>query len=393
MRVLTALDTLCAQQFTPLHGKRLGVVCNQASVNRELRHIIDLLLPFHQSEKLKIQAVFGPQHGLWGYTQDNMIEWEGYRDGRTGIPVYSLYGKHRQPTPSMLEGIDTLVVDLPDVGARYYTFIWTLALCMEACQQKGIPLQVLDRPNPISGHLVEGGVLNPPFSSFVGLYPLPQRHGMTIGEIARYLNGEYIKQLQLEVIPMDEWKREMFFPDTTLPWAMPSPNMPSWETALVYPGMCLLEGTNISEGRGTTRPFEIFGAPWINGWRLCERLNGLGLPGVYFRPIQFQPSFHKFQGEVCEGAFLHVNNRELFRPVETAIAILQEVVRLYPKKFSWKQPPYEYELKKLPFDILAGNGWLREKIEQGVPLKEITDKFEDELREFLPVRQKYLIYD
>ncbi|HFE62953.1 MAG TPA: DUF1343 domain-containing protein, partial [Caldithrix sp.] len=247
-------------------------------------------------------------------------------------------------------------------------------------------------PNPISGSRVEGTVLDPAFSSFVGLYPLPQRHGMTIGEIARYLQQVYFSALVLDVVQIKDWQREMYFPETGLPWAMPSPNMPLWETALVYPGMCLLEATNLSEGRGTTRPFEIFGASWIDGWQLCNRLNRLPLKGVYFRPIQFLPTFHKFSGEICEGAFIHVTDRNQFEPVLTTIALLQEIVRRYPGKFEWKQPPYEYEYQKLPFDILAGNTWLREAIIGLNPLDKIREQFREEVRQFEPTRREYLIY-
>lgn len=392
MPVQTGLDKIREQDYAPLKGRNIALLCNQASIDSQMKHIIDLLLPLRQKKLLNIRAVFGPQHGLWGHTQDNMIEWEGFRDSRTGLTVYSLYGEHRKPTPEMLEGIDLLLVDLPDIGSRYYTFIWTMALCMEACQEQGIEVLVLDRPNPISGSRVEGTVLDPAFSSFVGLFPLPQRHGMTIGEIARYLQQVYFPALHFEVVHIKNWQREMYFPETGLPWAMPSPNMPLWETALVYPGMCLLEATNLSEGRGTTRPFEIFGTPWIDGWRLCDRLNRLPLKGVYFRPIQFLPTFHKFSGEVCEGAFLHSTDRDKFQPVLTTIALLQEIVRQYPGKFEWKQPPYEYEYRKLPFDILAGNDWLREAILDLMPLDQIRERFREEVELFKSTRKKFLCY-
>ena len=392
MPVQTGLDIIREQEFTPLESRKIGMLCNQATIDSQMQHIIELLLPLHKKNLLDIRAVFGPQHGLWGHTQDNMIEWEGFRDSRTGLTIYSLYGEHRKPTPEMLQGIDLLLVDLPDIGSRYYTFIWTMSLCMEACQEQGIAMLVLDRPNPISGSRVEGTVLDPAFSSFVGLYPLPQRHGMTIGEIARYLQQVYFSALVLDVVQIKDWQREMYFPETGLPWAMPSPNMPLWETALVYPGMCLLEATNLSEGRGTTRPFEIFGASWIDGWQLCNRLNRLPLKGVYFRPIQFLPTFHKFSGEICEGAFIHVTDRNQFEPVLTTIALLQEIVRQYPGKFEWKQPPYEYEYQKLPFDILAGNTWLREAIIGLNPLDKIREQFREEVRQFEPTRREYLLY-
>lgn len=392
MSVLTGLDILKEKKFEILHGKKIAIVCNQATIDHQLLHILDLLLPYHQEKFLEIKAVFGPQHGLWGHTQDNMIEWEGYLDEQTGLRIFSLYGQERKPTLNMLQDVDTLLIDLPDIGSRYYTFIWTMALCMEAGQENKIKVIVLDRPNPISGTQIEGTVLDSSYRSFVGLYPLPQRHGMTLGEIAWYLQDRFFPQLQLKVIRMKGWKRSYYFPQTQLPWVMPSPNMPLWETALVYPGMCLLEGTNLSEGRGTTRPFEIFGAPWIDGRRLCQELNAKNLPGVYFRAIQFLPTFQKFKDELCQGAFIHVTNRLSYQPVLSTVHLLQCIIRLYPNHFRWKNPPYEYEYEKMPFDILAGNSWLREMIEQQTPLKIIRQKMEEELQAFLPLRQKYLLY-
>jgi uncharacterized protein YbbC (DUF1343 family) len=392
MNTLTGLDILAQKEFQTLAERRLGVVCNQASINRQLKHILEVLLPLHQRGIFKVEAVFGPQHGLWGHTQDNMIEWKGYVDPETGLKIYSLYGEHRKPTPEMLSGLDTVIVDLQDVGSRYYTFIWTMALTMEACSKTGIPVRILDRPNPICGDRVEGTNLDMKYKSFVGLYPLPQRHGMTIGEIARYLKENYYPELDLQIIQMTGWKRPAHFPETGLSWAIPSPNMPLWATALVYPGMCLLEGTNLSEGRGTTRPFEIFGAPWIKGRKLCQLLNGLKLPGVYFRPVQFLPTFNKYKDEICEGGFIHVLDRFTYQPVLTAIALLQEIIRLYGEKFRWNDPPYEYEYHLLPIDILAGNSWLREMITGLQPLSNIRDRVMQETEEFKDIRKNYLIY-
>ncbi len=392
MSVYTGLDILNEQNFKILQGKKIAVVCNQATIDHQLLHILDLLLPYHQEKFLEIKAVFGPQHGLWGHTQDNMIEWEGYLDEQTGLRIFSLYGRERKPTSHMLQDVDTFLIDLPDIGSRYYTFIWTMALCMEAALENKIGVIVLDRPNPITGTRVEGTVLDSAYRSFVGLYPLPQRHGMTLGEIAWYLQDRFFPQLKLKVIRMKRWKRSYYFPQTQLPWVMPSPNMPSWETALVYPGMCLLEGTNLSEGRGTTRPFEIFGAPWIDGRRLCQELNVRNLPGVYFRAIQFLPTFQKFKDELCQGAFIHVTNRLSYQSVLSTVHLLQCIIRLYPNHFSWKNPPYEYEYEKMPFDILAGNSWLRKMIEEQTPLEIIQQKMEEELQTFLPLRQKYLLY-
>ncbi len=392
MAVKTGLDILVKKHFQPFKGQKVGIVCNQASVDNQLQHIVDLFLPLHQQNFLQIKALFGPQHGLWGHTQDNMIEWQSYRDEKTGLPIFSLYGQHRKPIPEMLEDIEVLIIDLQDVGARYYTFIWTMALCMEAALESDISVVVLDRPNPIGGETVEGTFLNMEYRSFVGLYPLPQRHGMTIAEIARYLKTQFFPALDLTVIPMEGWERGMFFPETALPWVLPSPNIPTWETTLVYPGMCWLEATNLSEGRGTTRPFEIFGAPWIDGRDLCTRLNNQNLPGVYFRPLQFEPTFHKFRGETCQGAFIHVLDPQKFSPIRTTLTILQDVIHHYSRDFKWKEPPYEYEYHKLPFDILAGNRWLREMIENLQPVEEIWEKMEAEIAPFKKERPQYLIY-
>lgn len=392
MNVMTGLDILINEDFKRLHGKRIGIVCNQASISRGLKHVLELLIPLHQNGQLKIEAVFGPQHGLWGHTQDNMIEWEGYTDVTSGFKIFSLYGENRKPTPPMLKNLDIIMIDLQDVGSRYYTFIWTMALVIEACGEENIPVMILDRPNPISGKGTEGTILDLAFKSFVGLYPLPQRHGMTIGEIARYLQRVYYQDTYLDIIPMKGWNRDMHFPETGLTWSVPSPNMPIYETALVYPGMCLLEGTNLSEGRGTTRPFEFFGASWIDGRKLCQQMNEINLPGVYFRPVQFLPTFNKYKDELCEGGFIHVTDRSTFEPVLTTVGLLQEIIRLYGSKFSWNDPPYEYEYELLPIDILNGNDWLRKMIESLEPLYRIRERMLNETAEFQNIREKYLIY-
>lgn len=417
MRNATGLDVLVADDFKRLRGKSIGVLCNQASVAHGYRHVLDLLAPLHAEGALKVRAVFGPEHGLYGHTQDNMIEWEGVKDSRTGFTIHSLYGENRAPTPAMLEGIELFVVDLPDVGSRYYTFVWSMALCMEACAKAGIPVLVLDRPNPIGGVRTEGTLLRPGFESFVGLHPVPTRHGMTVGEIAVFVRDHALKAGELEVEKLQGWSRSDYFDDLDIPWVMPSPNMPTLDTALVYPGGCLLEATNLSEGRGTTRPFEIFGAPFIDGWKLAEVLNRLDLPGVVFRPMPFEPTFNKHAGRLCEGCFVHVTDRAAFEPVLTYAAILQETIRqvgmadpaevaaLPPSeafqaaspettlaKFCWKRPPYEYEYDTLPMDILGGGTWLREAIEGMTPLLEIRQRFLAECAEFEPTRKACLLY-
>jgi uncharacterized protein YbbC (DUF1343 family) len=321
-----------------------------------------------------------------------MIEWEGYRDPRTGLLFRSLYGERRKPPIEWLQGIDCFVVDIPDVGARYYTFAWTAALCFEACAEIGVPFLVLDRPNPIGGTQVQGTMLDPAYRSFVGLHPVPMRHGWTLGELIGHVQRSRVPTADIQWVLAQGWDGVAYHDETGLLWAMPSPNMPSVDTAVVYPGMCLLEGTSLSEGRGTTRPFEIFGAPKIDGWALCDRLNGLGLGGVFFRPIQFQPTFHKHAGKICQGAFIHVTNRAVFDPTLTALAVLGEVLSLFPGSCQWNPPPYEYERKKLPFDILAGNSWLRESLERGASLRDLNERIRAERQHFLDAWSEAAFY-
>lgn len=335
-----------------LKGAKIGAVLHPASVSASLVHTADVLKS-HDGDLFRLAALFGPQHGYLGQTQDNMIEWAGYNHPQWGIPVHSLYGEHREPTPGMLAGLDALVVDLQDVGARYYTFIWTLYLCMKACEKRKIPVVVFDRPNPI-GNAVEGPVLDPNYRSFVGLHPIPARHGKTIGELALQFREEAFPGCEVIVLPMEGYDPTQYFEATGLPWVIPSPNMPTVDTAVVYPGMCLFEATNVSEARGTTKPFELFGAPWIDARDLCAKLNKEGLPGVHFREAYFQPTFHKFAGQLCGGAQFHVTDRKSFLPFWTTIAILNQLREDYTEFFLWKEPPYEYEHIKLPIEILIG---------------------------------------
>jgi uncharacterized protein YbbC (DUF1343 family) len=353
MPVLLPLDHLEELWPEKLRGARLGALLHPASVSSTLEHSAHIL-ERNDGRLFRIQALFGPQHGYLGQTQDNMVEWQTYEHARLGIPVYSLYGEHREPTPAMLEGIDALLVDLQDIGARYYTFIWTMFLCLRACEKQGVPVVVLDRPNPINGIDIEGPPLDRNYRSFVGLHPLPVRHGRTIGELAELFRNEAFPNSNLNVLPMKGWERAMWFDETGLPWVMPSPNMPTLDTATVYPGMCLLEGTNISEGRGTTRPFETFGAPFIDAAALTRELNQLGLPSVHFRENWFQPTFHKFAGQICGGAQLHVTDRNHFLPYRTGIEIVRTIRRMYHDSFLWKAPPYEYEYNHLPIEVLLG---------------------------------------
>ncbi|MDA2933741.1 DUF1343 domain-containing protein [Acidobacteria bacterium AH-259-D05] len=389
MRVKPGLEVFLEQQLDLIQDKRVGIIVNPASINSRLEDTLDL---FFNHPEINLTAVMGPQHGMRGETQDNMIEWEDYRDPVTHLPVYSLYGKTRSPTEKMLKEVDVVIFDLQDVGARYYTYIHTLALAMKSCQGQGKSFILLDRPNPINGVEVEGTVLDPDFRSFVGLYPLAMRHGMTVGELALYFNQEFHISCELEVIKMQGWAREMFFEDTQLPWALPSPNMPTADTAIVYPGMCLLEGTNVSEGRGTTRPFEISGAPWIKPLEMVKRLEQMELPGALFRPIHFTPTFHKWASQRIGGIQIQVTDRRAFRPVLTGLALLKEYREMGKDQFAWKSPPYEYEYEKLPFDILCGTDKIRKSMEAGTSLQELENSWKEELQAFREIRQKYLLY-
>ena len=353
MAVLIPLDHLRELWPPKMRGARVGALLHPASVTSTLEHAAQVL-ERENGELFRLAAFFGPQHGYLGQTQDNMVEWQTYQHPRLGIPVHSLYGEQREPTPAMLDGLDVLLIDLQDVGARYYTFIWTMFLCLRACEKNNIQVVVLDRPNPINGVATEGPLLDPNYRSFVGLHPVAIRHGRTIGELAELFREEAFPGCKLAVLPMKGWERAMWFDQTGLPWVMPSPNMPTLDTATVYPGMCLFEGTNVSEGRGTTRPFELVGAPFVESERFARELNLLRLPGVYFRAASFRPTFHKFAGELCGGAQLHVTERDQFMPYRTGLEIIRTIRRLYGDLFAWKEPPYEYEFERWPIEVLLG---------------------------------------
>jgi uncharacterized protein YbbC (DUF1343 family) len=353
MAVEIPLDHLPELWPQELSGAKIGALLHPASVSSKLEHASRILERLN-GDLFQLRAFFGPQHGFLGQTQDNMVEWKSYEHPRLRVPVYSLYGEHREPSDEMLGGLDALLVDLQDIGARYYTFIWTMYLCMRACEQRGVHVVVLDRPNPINGVTIEGPTIETGYESFVGLHPIPIRHGKTIGELATQFRNEVFPKCRLSILPMKNWQRAMWADQTGLPWVMPSPNMPTLDTAIVYPGMCLMEGTNISEGRGTTRPFEIFGAPFINAEKLCRALNDLKLPGVFFRENYFQPTFQKFAGALCGGAQIHILDRSVYRSFQTGVEIIRCIRKLYPESFAWKQPPYEYEYEKLPIQILLG---------------------------------------
>ena len=387
MVVQTGIEILLEESLDLVRGARVGAVVHPASVLPNLQHTADALLgmgAFH------LVSLFGPQHGARGEKQDNMIESQFYRDPDTNLPVHSLYGETRRPSRRMLDDVDVLVYDLQDVGTRVYTFISTLAYCMEACAQFGKRMIVLDRPNPINGVQVEGNLLDLSFRSFVGLYPIPMRHGMTVGELARLFNSEI--GCDLTVITMRGWRRDCWYDQTGLPWVLPSPNLPTLESATVYPGMVLVEGTHLSEGRGTTRPFEFVGAPYIQPKQYASVLNGLGLPGILFRPSYFEPTFQKWAGQMCGGVQLHVTDREIFEPYLTGINIISAARMLYAGAFRWREPPYEYEYEKLPIEILCGGKTIPKMIEQGLPPDEIKLSWQADVAGFCARRASYLLY-
>jgi uncharacterized protein YbbC (DUF1343 family) len=363
-----------------LKGKKVGLITNPTGVTSDHRHGLDAML----EAGIHVVKVYGPEHGVRGTEQAGDTP-GSYEDPRTGLPFVNLYGKEPTEMIPLFDGVDVLIFDIQDVGTRFYTYIYTMAHAMEAAARADKTFIVLDRPNPLGGVKVEGPVLKPKYSSFVGLYPIPQRHGMTVGELARMFNGEFLPEpVDLQVVPMKGWKRWHRFEDTGLPWVLPSPNMPTTETALVYPGTGMIEGTNLSEGRGTTRPFELVGAPYIKGWELAEAMNQAGLPGVSFREAYFTPTFSKYEGETVGGVQLHVEDRKAFSPVLTGLTLIQETKRLYPDQFQWRSDHW--------IDKLTGSDRVRKQIDAGVPVKRIVASWKNELKEFRQLRSRYLIY-
>lgn len=388
MKTFSGIDQFTEKFPRKFYKANVGVLTHPAGVDLKLKSSIEVIL---NSKLVNLKAIFGPQHGFTGHTQDNMIEWETFIHPTLKVPIYSLYGKKREPEKEWLLDLDLLIIDLQDIGSRYYTFIWTMALCFKLCEKMGIPILLLDRPNPIGCEEMEGYVLNEKFSSFVGIHPLPIRHSMTIAEIALYLKDNFYKNLELFIIQMKNYKRKYFFEDTKLFWVMPSPNIPTVETCFVYPGACLLEGTNISEGRGTTRPFEIFGAPYFDK-KIDLSIKELKIKGAILREGYFEPTFNKYKGQICKGFQIHITDRKIFKPFKTFVSIIKLVYELYPKNFRWKEPPYEYEYNKMPIDILAGTDDLRISIEKGKDLEEIESNWLRDCKNFKEIRKNYLIY-
>jgi len=402
--VRLGIDVFVEKNLDVVKGKRVGLITNPTGVNGDLENTIDVL----RNNGVNIVALYGPEHGVRGNAQAGEYV-AFYWDEKYSLPVFSLYGqsmevpkdmlsnidsymkefdtKHegKLPEKDMVKGIDVMLFDIQDVGTRVYTYIATMAYAMRSCAELGIDFIVLDRPNPISG-ATEGPVLEyPEYSSFVGLYAIPMRHGMTAGELAKLFNDRFLeKKVNLTVIPVEGWRRDMWYDETGLPWVIPSPNMPTTDTATVYPGQVLIEGTSVSEGRGTTKPFELFGAPWIDGYVLAKELNELELPGVKFREAWFTPTFSKYKNEMCGGVQIHITDREKYKPFETTLYTIETIKRLYPSNFTFD---VHY------FDRLAGNSWIRESLEQGVPVSQIMDRYEGDLEEFKEMSREYLIYD
>ncbi len=389
MTVQIGAEVLLNESLSLVRGARAGIVVHPASVFPNLQHTADV---FFEESSFRLVSLFGPQHGARGEKQDNMIESGFYRDPDTKLPVHSLYSETRRPTPEMLAHLDVLLFDLQDVGTRVYTFIHTMAYCLEACAQHGKRMIVLDRPNPINGIQVEGNLLNGEYRSFVGLHPIPMRHGMTVGELALLFNRGFGIGCDLTVVPMRGWRRSLWFDQTGLPWIPPSPNLPTLDSATVYPGMVLVEGTRLSEGRGTTRPFEMIGAPYIRPRPYANYLNGMKLPGVFFRPVYFEPTFQKWKGEMCGGVQVHVKDRNTFEPYLTGIMAISAARQLYKEAFVWREPPYEYEYEKPPIEILCGGKEIPEMIAKGLPHDQIRLTWQDDLAAFAAKREPYLLY-
>jgi uncharacterized protein YbbC (DUF1343 family) len=390
-RVKIGAEILIEKHLDLIKGKKIGIVTNHTGILPDGRHIVDVL---NEIEGVKIVALFGPEHGIRGEVPDGKSISHGV-DAKTGIPVFSLYGEVKKPTEEMLKDIDVLIFDIQDVGARFYTYISTMSYCMEACAEMGKKFIVLDRPNPIRGVYVDGPILEPRFKSFVGLHPIPVAHGMTVGELAKMFNDEgwleNAVKADLTVVKMENYSRKMWFDQTGLPWVKPSPNMMTLKTAIVYTATCFIEGTNVSEGRGTQHPFEWIGAPWIDGEKLAKELNYYKLPGVKFEPISFTPTDiekvtvdPKYEGEKCGGVYLNVYDREKFEPVKVGVYILYTLKKLYPDKFKWRTAGQ---------DRLWGTDKVRLMIDEGKKPDEIIKTWEDDIKKFLSIRQKYLLYN
>lgn len=387
--VATGLDLFREEYWRELRGYRLGLLSNQASLDSRLtsgKEILSRLLPG------QLKALFCPQHGYGGTDQENMIETDHSHDRELDIPLFSLYSQTREPIPEMLDLIDILIIDLQDVGTRVYTFASTMLNCLKAAAKSGKKVLILDRPNPLGGEMVEGNLLKSELYSFVGPFSLPMRHGLTMGEMAQIFTNVFDIDSDLDIVPMKGWNRTMIWKDTGLNWIMPSPNMPLPETAQVYPGQVIWEGTNLSEGRGTCRPFEIFGAPFLDTNLIKRSLPPEAIAGCYLQEVLFRPTFHKWVGEICRGFMIHILDHRVYHPYFTTIFLLRAIIEIHGEQFAWRNPPYEYEYEKMPIDVILGDSSLKSKIEKGADLFEIKERWVEELKDFLEWRRLYLLY-
>ena len=387
--VQTGLERLIADPGRWVGNERIGLLCNPASVDRRLVHARMLV---RQAFPKKLKALYSPQHGFFAEKQDNMIESSDMLDPVSQLPVYSLYGQFRKPSARMLEPIDTMIIDLQDVGTRVYTFIYTLSYCLEAAAEHGVRVLVLDRPNPVNGVDIEGNLLVSDCASFVGRFPIPMRHGLTIGEIAVLFNDHFEIGCNLEVIPMKGWKRSMLFPETNLPWVVPSPNLPTPASTVVYPGQVLWEGTNVSEGRGTALPFELFGAPYIEIDKIAATMEEGKIPGAHLRPVVFEPTSNKWRETHCYGFQIHVQNPRQYRPYATTLRLLRAVMLHHRDQFEWKPPPYEYEFERLPIDLIIGDRRIRERLEKLEPVESIEESWQEDLHQFKTISREFQLY-
>ena len=387
-RVESGLEQLLAQPAKWVKDCRLGLLSNPASVDPQWNHACTLI---NQCLPGKLKALYSPQHGFFAEKQDNMVESDDLIDPATNLPVFSLYGYTRIPTAEMLDPIDVLIIDLQDVGTRVYTFIYTVSYCLEAARKYHKKVVVLDRPNPINGLQVEGNCLSEPWASFVGRYPIPMRHALTIGELCQLFNSHFGINCDLTVIPMKGWQRSMYFRDSGLPWVAPSPNLPTVDSTMVYPGQVIWEGTDVSEGRGTTQPFEIFGAPYFDTHKILSALNGK-ITGAVLRPTVFEPTSNKWQETSCNGFQIHVTDPEAFSPYSTSLQLLQSVLNAHGDQFKWKPPPYEYETKRLPIDLILGDQTIRHRLEAGEPVGDIEASWQDGLEEFKEISRQFHLY-
>ena len=386
--VKTGLDVILEEKRDDLKNGNLALLCNPASVDNNYLHA---RLAIENTYPGSLKALFSPQHGFFAEKQDNMIESGHIVDNVLDIPVFSLYGDARVPDDNMFDGIETLLIDIQDVGTRVYTFIYTISYCMEVAKKLNKKVIILDRPNPVNGNSIEGNFIEDNYRSFVGRYPIPMRHGLTVGEIALLFNEEFNIGCDLEIVKMENWERDMYYKDTGVKWVIPSPNMPTPDTANVYPGQVILEGTNVSEGRGTTQPFEIFGAPYIDTDRLLKEIENI--KGVFFRDVVFEPTSNKWAGERCFGFQIHITDLSEYNSYETTIRILRAIIKNHGDDFEWKQPPYEYEFRKKPIDMILGSRKIREKIENlNHSVDDIFSGYEPALQKFKEVKSKYHLY-